>query len=144
MAAAKNDKGKDAGEKSSAPAPEASKPEDPKADKGKDEPSEAELEELTAPRSTFHVRGPGAVRYKGKAHAPGSALELTEREAKGLGDAVAPGPPPKPRRAPDTAGRYRITGPGSICQAKRFHGPGSEVELSAAEAKAFADRIEPV
>lgn len=140
MAAAKNDKSKDVGgEKSSAPAPEAPKADEPKAS----EPSEAELEELTAPRSTFHVPGPGAVMAGGEMHKPGAALELTASEAKALGASVKAGPPPKKRSGPAEAGRYRITGPGSICQGGKFRGPGYELDLSAAEAKAFSDRIEP-
>lgn len=55
--------------------------------------------------------------------------------------AASPAPPVAP---PGGGGKFRITAFGAVLKDGKFHSTGAVLELTAEEAKLFADRIEPV
>lgn len=101
-----------------------------------------ELEIRAGEKSLWHVTGPGSVGYMGQLHGPGALLWMTEREARSLGNAIAPGEPKVANNDPSGGGAFRITAFGAIKLKGRIYPPGSVVTLSEDQAREFADRIE--
>lgn len=93
----------------------------------------------------YHVVGPGAAFFDGKAHGAGAPLMLATEDALSLGDVIAPGHVASPPATSEAkAGSYKITHVGSILRDGKMHGPGTVLKLTAAEVVDFADRIEAV
>jgi hypothetical protein len=117
------------------------------SDEGSETAPEAPAAPVAEPEGLkpYHVRGPGAVFYGGKGHAPGAALNLSDEDAASLGDFIAPGHRPKqvdPKNP--VAGKYKVTHHGSIWRGGKAHTAGAVLDLSAQEAAEFHDRIEAV
>jgi hypothetical protein len=79
-------------------------------------------------------------------HAPGELVELTIRDAESLGDAVSTeiNSPIPEDIAKRPAGLYEVSGPGSIWMGGKAQPPGSLLELTEADARAFGMQIKPV
>lgn len=104
------------------------------------------VETKAAKTEIYHVVGPGSLMRKGEFLPPGELLELTEAEAKELGDVVALGealPPPVPV-SKRKAGKYRVKGPGSVMRERKLLAPGTMLELSEDDARSLGDAVEPV
>jgi len=95
------------------------------------------------PRTTFHVVGPGRLKFRGSRYEMGDTLELTDDEAEILGDQVATGAPrahvPTEQRK---AGEYRVVGPGSVKFDGKYHTAGALLDLDEKDARSLGEHVE--
>lgn len=89
-----------------------------------------------------HVVGPGSLFYGGKLRAAGEEIEVSSDDLQAMGDLVRPGTAPKPPApiADRAEGRY-VVGPGSVWCGGKMLPSGTELTLSASEARSLGDAV---
>lgn len=95
-------------------------------------------------RKPFHVVSQGAVMFNGDRYDHEDPILLTEAEAADLGpETVAPGnAAPKPREiSKRKAGKYKVSGPGSVYKDGRHRQAGEELELDEADARSLGEAV---
>lgn len=92
---------------------------------------------------TYTVKGPGSVTRGGEIHAAGTELQLSEAEAKSLGDALVFGKvKPIDVISKRAGGKYVVSEDRSLWHDGKMRTAGFQIELSEKEARILGDAVE--